>query len=61
MPYKKKRYNSTKLSTMYGPTHPWVVPLGMSHLDFLGLIKTLKNHKKHLNKFFQNFFYEYIY
>jgi hypothetical protein len=27
---------------MYGPTHPWVVPLGMSHLDFLGLIKFLK-------------------
>jgi hypothetical protein len=40
---------------MLGHNHPWVAPLGMSHLDFLGPIELLKNHKKHLNKYFHNF------
>jgi hypothetical protein len=31
-------------------THPWVVPLKTSHLDFTRAIKFQKNHKKIKNK-----------
>ncbi len=42
-------------------THPWVVPLNTSHLDFIRPIKFQKNHTKYLHIFFHNFFNEYIY
>jgi len=37
-------------------THPWVVPLRISYFDFFGPIKTLKNHRKHWNKYFHKIF-----
>jgi hypothetical protein len=35
-----------------GGKFPWVLLLGSSHLDFLRPIELLKNHRKHLNKYF---------
>jgi hypothetical protein len=42
-------------------THPWVVPLKTSHLDFTRPIKFEENQTKYLFYFFHNFFNEYTY
>jgi hypothetical protein len=59
--FVRKRHNFTLhlITISTGQAHPWVVPLGTSHLDF-STHRTLKNHRKHLNEYF-HFFNEHIY